>query len=103
MTPSVFLAIAALAASTAASADAQRSMAPPAQTPVPQLTVVRLHVGRIACDRCATRIRERLMSIEGVASVDVNREKKEVMIAFDAVRVSVDRLKSEIRQLGFDV
>ena len=43
------------------------------------------------------------MSIEGVASVDVNREKKEVMIAFDAVRVSVDRLKSEIRQLGFDV
>lgn len=66
-----------------------------------QTTTARIHVDGIACERCSARLREGLLKLEGVAALEVNREKNEIVVTFDPERVTVERIKTEVDHYGF--
>lgn len=63
--------------------------------------VARFHVEGIACSACANRLRDGLRELDGVADVQVDLAKKDVVVAYDAARTSAAAIRSEIVRLGF--
>ncbi len=56
---------------------------------------------RMHCETCARKITTGLSKLDGVRKVSADVARKEVMVAFDAARVTEDRLRDELTTMGF--
>jgi copper chaperone CopZ len=60
-----------------------------------------LYAEKIYCDACAAVITKALRGVPGVSKVNVDVEKKEVLVQFDPAKASVDDLTSATAKKGF--
>lgn len=63
--------------------------------------IATLHAAKIYCEACAAVITKALRNVPGVAKVDVDVEKKEVMVQFDPSRASLEDLTAATAKRGF--
>lgn len=62
-----------------------------------------IKVDGMTCNHCKSAVEGALKSVTGVKSADVNLDEKNVSVEFDEATVSVDKLKEEIEEQGYDV
>ena len=60
-----------------------------------------LYAPKIYCEACAAIITKALRNVPGVGKVNVDVEKKEVMVQFDSARATVDDLTAATAKRGF--
>lgn len=63
--------------------------------------VATLYAEKIFCDACAAVITKALRGVPGVSKVDVDVEKKEVLVRFDPAKASVEDLTAATAKKGF--
>lgn len=63
--------------------------------------VATLYAEKIYCDACAAVITKALRNVPGVSKVNVNVEKKEVLVQFDPAKASVEDLTAATAKKGF--
>ena len=62
-----------------------------------------LYVDGITCEHCVDTIKEAVGILDGVFSVDVNIEKKQVVVEFDEEIAKAEDLIDKIEEVGFKV
>ena len=62
-----------------------------------------LNVDGITCQHCVDTIKEALSILDGVFSVDVNIEKKQVVVEFNEKLAKPVDLIHKIEEVGFEV
>ena len=60
-----------------------------------------LYAEKIYCSACAATITKALRNVPGVSKVDVDVEKKEVVVRFDPAKARVEDLTSATAKRGF--
>lgn len=65
-------------------------------------TYTSLAIAGMGCPRCAMRVRNGLLSIEGVLSADVNHETGRAVVAYKPQSVSIEKLFLAVEQSGND-
>lgn len=60
-----------------------------------------MHAEKIYCDACAAVITKALRGVPGVSKVNVDVDKKEVLVQFDPAKASVDDLTAATAKKGF--
>lgn len=60
-----------------------------------------LYAEKIYCDACAAVITKALRNVAGVGKVNVDVEKKEVVVQFDPAKASVEDLTAATAKKGF--
>nr|MBA3406361.1 cadmium-translocating P-type ATPase [Gemmatimonadaceae bacterium] len=68
---------------------------------VDRITETMIPARKMHCQSCARTIRDSLSKLDGVRKVEPNVVRKEVMVAFDASRMTEGRLRQELAGLGF--
>ena len=63
--------------------------------------VATLYASKIYCEACAAVITKSLRNVPGVSKVDVDVEKKEVVVRFDSAKATVDDLTAATAKRGF--
>jgi copper chaperone CopZ len=58
---------------------------------------------RIHCAGCEERITNTLRRLPGIQDVQASHETQRVPVTFDPVRVSPDKVKAKLLQLGYKV
>ena len=56
---------------------------------------------RMHCASCARKITKSLSAVEGVRKVMPDVARKEVLVAYSPMQVSEERLREQLRELGF--
>ncbi|MDR3333169.1 MAG: copper chaperone CopZ [Synergistaceae bacterium] len=64
---------------------------------------VTLNVEGMSCEHCVKAVNKAVGGLDGVSGVDVSLEKNTVAVTFDSGKVTVDKIKSEIEDQGYDV
>lgn len=64
--------------------------------------IVGLAVSGMGCVNCGTRVRNRLLTIEGVVSADVDWERGVAFVDFVPTKTTVDALLSAVTAAGDD-
>ncbi len=72
------------------------------ETALENATYTSLAIGGMGCFRCATRVRNGLLNLEGVFTADVNHETGRAHIAHSPRSVSMENLIFAIEQSGND-
>lgn len=62
-----------------------------------------IRVEGMSCEHCVRAITKALSALPGVSGVSVDLKGKTVTADYDAGRVSLDTIKSEIEEQGYDV
>ena len=62
-----------------------------------------LNVDGITCEHCVDTIKEAMEILDGVFSVDVDIEKKQVVVEFDEKMAKPENLIAKIEEVGFEV
>ena len=62
-----------------------------------------LNVDGITCEHCVKTIKEAIVNLVGIFSVEVNIEKKQVIIEFDEKQAKSEDLIDKITGAGFGV
>ena len=62
-----------------------------------------LNVDGITCEHCVDTIKEAVEILDGVFSVDVDIEKKQVVVEFDEKIAKTEDLIDKIEEVGFKV
>jgi copper ion binding protein len=62
-----------------------------------------LNVDGITCEHCVDTIKEAVEILDGVFSVDVDIEKKQVVVEFDEKIAKAEDLINKIEEVGFKV
>ena len=62
-----------------------------------------INVDGITCEHCVDTIREAVEILDGVFSVDVDIEKKQVVVEFDEKIAKAEDLIDKIEEVGFKV
>ncbi|ADU30644.1 copper chaperone CopZ [Evansella cellulosilytica] len=62
-----------------------------------------IQVNGMTCGHCKSAVEGALKSVDGVVSAEVNLEENNVTVQFEDSKVSLDKLKSEIDDQGYDV
>ena len=62
-----------------------------------------LNVDGITCDHCANTIKEAVISLVGISSVEVDIEKKQVIVELDDKQAKSEDLIDKITEAGFEV
>ena len=62
---------------------------------------VRLDVPGMTCPTCPVTIKKALMKEQGVASVTVHYEKKELIVSFDDAKTTPDAIMRSTAAVGF--
>ena len=62
-----------------------------------------LNVDGITCEHCVDTIKEAVGILDGVYSVDVDVEKKQVDVEFDEKLAKPEDLIHKIEEIGFEV
>lgn len=62
-----------------------------------------IKVDGMSCSHCENAVKNAVSSLEGVAEVSVSLDEKTVSVKFDNTKVSLDQIKNEIEEQGYDV
>ena len=62
-----------------------------------------LNVDGITCEHCVDTIKEAVEILDGIFSVDVDIEKKQVVVEFDEKIAKTEDLIDKIEEVGFKV
>ena len=62
-----------------------------------------LTVDGMSCEHCVKAITNAVRSLPGVASVAVDLKKKSVTLEYDPAKSSLDQIKAEIEDQGYDI
>ena len=62
-----------------------------------------LNVDGITCEHCVKTIKEAIVNLVGIFSVQVSIEKKQVIIEFDEKQAKPEDLIDKITEAGFEV
>jgi len=62
-----------------------------------------LNVDGITCEHCVDTIKEAVEILVGVFNVDVDIEKKQVVVEFNEKIVKLENLIAKIKEVGFEV
>jgi len=62
-----------------------------------------LNVDGITCEHCVDTIKEAVEILDGVFSVDVDIEQKQVDVEFDEKTAKLEDLIDKIEEVGFEV
>lgn len=62
-----------------------------------------LNVDGMSCEHCVKAVNGAVGDLPGVSGVAVDLEGKTVAVEFDASKVSVDEIKAEIEDQGYDI
>ena len=62
-----------------------------------------INVDGITCEHCVDTIKEAVEILDGVFSVDVDIEKKQVVVEFDEKIAKTEDLIDKIEEVGFKV
>lgn len=62
-----------------------------------------LNVEGMSCVHCVNAISKAVGALDGVSEVNVDLEKKTVLVKFDDAKVTIDTIKDEIEDQGYDV
>ncbi len=73
----------------------------PAQADADRVTETLIPARKMHCQTCARAITEGLSKLDGVRKVEPDIARKEVLVAFDANRMTEGRLRDELVGLGF--
>jgi len=55
------------------------------------------------CQRCLERLKDALLSLEGVTNVEIDPENLKVSLTYDANAISVERIEERMRRVGVEV
>lgn len=61
-----------------------------------------INVNGMSCSHCENAIKKAVGALGGVDKVTVSLEGKTVTVDFDASKVSLDNIKAEIEDQGYD-
>ena len=64
---------------------------------------IKLHVQGMSCGHCVNSVERSVGKVNGVKSVKVNLDESSVAVEFDSNTVSLEEIKSEIEDQGYDV
>ncbi|WP_216827885.1 copper chaperone CopZ [Alkalihalobacterium elongatum] len=67
------------------------------------MTKQTIKVKGMTCGHCKASVEGALTKLAGVTQAEVNLENKEVTVEYNEDEVTIDQLKSEIEDTGFDV
>jgi copper chaperone len=62
-----------------------------------------LRVDGMSCEHCVKAITKAVGALDGVSEVNVNLDAKSVTITHDAAKTSLDKIKFEIEEQGYEV
>jgi len=62
-----------------------------------------LQVNGMSCGHCKNAITKAVSALPGVSSVDVDLDKKTVTVQHDPALVTLEKIKSEITELDYEV
>jgi copper chaperone len=62
-----------------------------------------INVNGMSCDHCVQTITKALTEVNGVASVQVDLEKKVVAVDFDDNQTDLKTISNKITEVGFEV
>ena len=62
-----------------------------------------INVEGMSCEHCEKAVTNAVAALDGVDSVKVSLEENTVTVEYDEAQVSVDEMKAEIEELGYDV
>ncbi|NLU51536.1 MAG: copper chaperone CopZ [Clostridiaceae bacterium] len=62
-----------------------------------------LNVEGMSCSHCVNAIKKAVGALDGVSTVTVDLKGKTVTVEFDGSKVSLDRIKTEIEDQGYEV
>ncbi len=66
-----------------------------------EMKTATLYAEKIYCDACAAVITKALRGVPGVGKVNVDVEKKEVLVQFDSAKAKVEDLTAATAKKGF--
>lgn len=64
---------------------------------------VTLNVDGMSCEHCVNAITKSLLSLDGIKDVKVNLNNKTVFVKYDSTKISLDSIKNDIEQQGYDI
>ncbi|AUS97390.1 hypothetical protein CDQ84_15755 [Clostridium thermosuccinogenes] len=62
-----------------------------------------LKVDGMSCSHCENAIKKSVGALDGVSAVTVDLKGKTVTVEYESSEVSLDRIKNEIEDQGYDV
>ena len=62
-----------------------------------------LKVEGMSCSHCENAIKKSVGALDGVSAVTVDLKGKTVTVEYESSKVSLDRIKNEIEEQGYDV
>ncbi|HKL79394.1 MAG TPA: copper chaperone CopZ [Mobilitalea sp.] len=62
-----------------------------------------LNVEGMSCSHCENAVKKAVGALEGIDKVEVDLAGNTVTVDYDASKVSVDNMKVEIEEQGYDV
>lgn len=64
---------------------------------------VTLNVDGMSCEHCVNAITKSLLSLDGIKEVKVNLINKTVFVKYDNTKISLDSIKNDIEEQGYDI
>lgn len=62
-----------------------------------------IRVDGMSCEHCVKAVTNAVSALAGVSGVQVDLEAKTASVEYDAGRISLDKIKAEIEDQGYDV
>lgn len=62
-----------------------------------------IHVDGMSCGHCANTVKKAVGALNGVFLVEVDLEKKKVLVEYDDEKASIDTIKGTIEDQGYKV
>ena len=62
-----------------------------------------INVEGMSCDHCVKAITKAVVALDGVTVVAVDLSAKTVTVEYNTEKTTIDRIKTEIEDQGFDV
>ncbi|HHY82787.1 MAG TPA: copper chaperone CopZ [Clostridiales bacterium] len=62
-----------------------------------------LKVEGMSCSHCENAVKKSVGALDGVSAVTVDLKGKTVTVDYDSSKVTIDRIKAEIEDQGYDV
>ena len=66
------------------------------------MTKETIRVEGMTCSHCKTSVEGLLNNLDGVNNAEVNLDQHQVSVTFDDSKVSIEKMKDEIEDIGYD-
>jgi len=75
---------------------------PKEQTKQVVMQTVKMPVNGMVCNACQSNVKKTIKSVDGVADVEVNLEKKFAVFTFDPKKMNVEQVQKAVNDKGFE-